>query len=63
MTEKKSYNARELAEAMGISMWKIWEMLRNNKIRHIHLNDTHQSARIPKDEFERLVNGLEPNKD
>jgi len=32
-------------------------MLRQDQIRHIHTNRTHAGARIPKEEFMRMVKG------
>ena len=57
MAEKNTYNAWELAEALGVKPWKVLEMLRQDRIRHIHTNRTHAGARIPKEEFMRMVKG------
>jgi len=37
-------------------------MLRHDQIRHIHTNRTHAGARIPKEEFMRMVKGEIPRK-
>ena len=62
MTEKDSYNAYELAEALGIKVWKVFEMLKRGEVRHTHLNQSHHNVRIPKDEFMRLVEAKSPEK-
>ena len=55
MTEKDTYRPDELAKALDIKVWKVKAMLRRNVIKHTHTNKTHANARIPKDEFTRLV--------
>jgi hypothetical protein len=42
---------------MGVKPWKVLEMLRQDQIRHIHTNRTHAGARIPREEFMRMVKG------
>jgi len=57
MADKNTYNVWELAEALGVKPWKVLEIVRRNQIRHIHTNRTHAGARIPKEEFMRMVKG------
>lgn len=61
MTEKLSYNPEEFAAALGVNVRKIYEMLRNDEIEHIHINKIHREARIPHREFERLVKVIQEN--
>jgi excisionase family DNA binding protein len=55
MIDKNTYNVEELAEALNINPRKVFEMIRNNEIEHIHLNQTHANVRIPKTELMRLL--------
>jgi hypothetical protein len=52
---KETYNATEIAIALNVNLRKILTLLKQNKIKHTHVNHTHASARIPREEYIRLV--------
>lgn len=57
MTEKDTYNAREIATALGVSMDTVYRLLKENKIKHVHLRSrTHHGVRVTKREYLRLIN-------
>ena len=55
--EKRYFRPDEVAAALSVSIWTIYRRMKNGQIIHIHLNENnHRSARIPKDEYDRIVN-------
>ena len=64
---KKQYNKKddaltmtvdEVAEALGVSKYLVWEMVRRNEIRSIKLG---KLRRIPRTALMELLEGKKPN--
>ena len=55
MTDKENYRPDEVAEALNLSIWTIYRLLKTNKIKHWHLGKSHRGARIPREELERIL--------
>jgi excisionase family DNA binding protein len=55
---KHFYRPDELADAADLSIWTIYRMIREDRIKHSRIG---HSIRIPRNEFIRILNG-EPQK-
>ena len=55
MTDKESYRPDEVADALNISIWTVYRLLKKGKIKHCHLGKSHRAARIPRNEVERIL--------
>ncbi len=58
MTDKDTYTAQEVADVLGVKLWKVREMIRRGLLKHIHINPrSHHNARITREEMMRIRQG------